>query len=311
MPVPSPGIAYLLIVHSQPNHLKRIIRRLAHPDDHFFVLVDKKQHAAPFQQALSGLKNVTILPQTTSIYWVGMGTVEAELALFRAAFLRGPFAHYVLMSGADYPIKPMPYIRQFLLNAGKNFIPVHSRLHPGGPSHFTSRFTRYHFLNNDYLNPRGAYRNHRFFRQVRRLLEKYPIPRRMTRSRTIYHGPTWVSLTHSFVDYVLKTVSRQPSELAFYRHTYCPDEMFLHSLIKESPFATSNYYDFERETDGKNWLGLFYADWHTPDVVLPKTLDTTDFNALKESHPHALFARKFDEKASAGLLDRIDEYLLV
>lgn len=307
-----PGkIAYLVIAHSQPGHLERLINRLYHPADHFFVLIDGKQPAGPFFRGLKHYPNVHFLTDRIPIYWVGIGTVEAELILFREALRQGPFVQYVLLSGADYPIKPLAYIRNFLLNETRNFIPVHGRVHPGGPSPFSERFTRYHFLNNDYLNPRGKYRNHRFFGRVRRFLEKYPIPRNVPGTRQIYQGPTWVSLTQPFVEYVLKTVAARPGIVSFYRHTYCPDEMFLPSLIKDSPFAETNYFDFERPMEGRNWLGLFYTDWHTPDVALPKILDATDLEPLRESHPHALFARKFDEKTSADLLNRIDEQLLV
>ncbi len=306
----SSRIAYLIIAHHQPDHLNRLIQQLQHSNDHFFVYIDQRQNLQTFQAAVTNQENIHWILHRKSVYWVGIGTVQAELELIKQARQFGEFSQYILLSGSDYPIKPIPYIRSFLISEKRIFIPVHGCIYPSEDERFRNRFDRYHFLDNDFLNPRGLHSNRFPFRHIRRYLTKYPISRSIPAHTRLYQGPTWVGLTQAFVDYLFQEVHLDQL-IKFYRHTYCPDEMFLPSLVKNSPFENDLYFDFERDTQGLNWLGLFYTDWHTPQVVLPKTLDSSDLEALQNSHPHALFARKFDEKKSSELLTLIDETILL
>lgn len=303
-------IAYLIIAHHQPGHLNRLIQRLQHSNDHFFIYIDQRQDLQKFQAAVINQENCHWILRRKSIHWVGIGTVQAELELLKEAYQFGAFSQYVLLSGSDYPIKPLPYIRSFLLNEKRIFIPVHGCIYPTADERFRNRYDRYHFLNNDYLNPRGLRSNRFPFHHIRTYLTKHPISRSIPTQTRLYQGPTWVGLTQAFVDYLFREVDTRRL-VNFYRHMYCPDEMFLPSLVKNSPFEKDLYFDFEQNTEGLNWLGLFYTDWHTPHVVLPKTLDASDLDALQNSHPHALFARKFDEEKSAELLTLIDETILL
>jgi hypothetical protein len=48
-----------------------------------------------------------------------------------------------------------------------------------------------------------------------------------------------------------------------------------------------------------NEHGCTYIDWNAKDVPLPKVLTVDDYDSLVNSQ--CLFARKFDERKSAGL----------
>ncbi|MDR6195219.1 beta-1,6-N-acetylglucosaminyltransferase [Siphonobacter sp. SORGH_AS_0500] len=302
-------IAYLIIAHHQPSHLARLIKQLEHSDDHFFIHVDRKQSIELFQNEVMTTENIHWISDRKSIFWVGIGTVLAEVELLRAAYQYGAFDQYILLSGSDYPIKPPEYIRSFLVQEKRIFIPVQGCIYPTTDRRFSDRFNHYHFINNDFLNPRGKHSNQFFFHQVRKYLNKHPLRRRIPENIQLYQGPTWVGLTHAFVKYLFTEVAIQKL-IRFYKFMYCPDEMFLPTLVKTSPYANDLYFDYEKNTDGLNWLGLFYTDWHTPNVILPKTLVEEDFTALKESHIHALFGRKFDEVKSKELLLLVDKHLL-
>ncbi len=167
-------IAYLIIAHHQPEHLNRFIQRLQHPDDHFFIYIDQRQDVSTFQSSVFPNENIHWIKNKKRIYWVGIGTVQAELELLKATFTFGEFNQYVLLSGSDYPIKSLPYIRSFLINEKRIFIPVQGRIHPSSDERFQNRYNQYHFLNNDFLNPRGKYSNKFPYYQIRKYLDKNP-----------------------------------------------------------------------------------------------------------------------------------------
>jgi hypothetical protein len=55
---------------------------------------------------------------------------------------------------------------------------------------------------------------------------------------------------------------------------------------------------------GQSFESMHYIDWFTPNPTVPKVLDLTDLPAILQSR--ALFARKFDERSSSDLLDKLD-----
>jgi hypothetical protein len=305
--MPASRLAYLVLTYNQPRHLARLIARLAHPDDHFFIHVDAKQDLAPFRDALAGVPNVHFAARRRKLWWAGLSFVKTELDLLRQARASGlDFAQYVLLSGSEYPIKPLGVIRGTLLGRSQSFVVAHDCVYPNPVPGFTERLTRYHFVDFPPFNPRGPYRDHPIWGRLRRWLDRHPIRRAVPDGWRIYSGSTWVTLRAEAVDDVLQFVDDNPGWLRWFRFTYCPEEFILPTILKNGPLAGTLSYDYERPDPTTHWLGAFYIDWHTPNVTLPKTLDNTDFEALRDAHPQALFARKFDEATSAQLLDRID-----
>jgi len=100
---------------------------------------------------------------------------------------------------------------------------------------------------------------------------------------------------------------------AFFRQALCPDEIFFHSIVKDSPFASRITHDFETAADAEefslsNEHGCHYIDWNAKgEDRLPKVLDLADLDRLQTSE--ALFARKFQQERSAALVSRLDRTL--
>ena len=83
--------------------------------------------------------------------------------------------------------------------------------------------------------------------------------------------------------------------LRFFRHVDVPDECIFHTILVNSPLRESLVND-----------DLRYVDWtRTP---LPAILGVQDLDALARSSK--LFARKFDQRVDAEILDLIDARLL-
>ena len=110
------------------------------------------------------------------------------------------------------------------------------------------------------------------------------------------HGCQWWSLTKGCIGYVTNFVGRNRDYTDFHTYTLCPDEIFFHSIVKNSPFSAKITHDFEtaRHLDAffaLNEHGCHYVDWTSEGVLLPKVLDEADLDRLLNSQAH--FARKF------------------
>src|ERR1700733_8425331 len=108
------NIAYLILAHTQPLLVKRLIDRLNQPHIMFYIHVDKKtKNIEVFKSILSTFDNVKII-SNHEVNWMGYTMIEAELDLIKLAYDSGiKFKYYVLMSGQDYPIKDNNYINNF------------------------------------------------------------------------------------------------------------------------------------------------------------------------------------------------------
>jgi hypothetical protein len=99
---------------------------------------------------------------------------------------------------------------------------------------------------------------------------------------------------------------------SFFRHTLCPDEIFFHSVVKQSPFASRITHDFETASNQTDYFlsnehGCHYIDWNAPSGTLPKVLDLQDLDEVLRCQ--CLFARKFDEQRSGARVAWLENML--
>lgn len=99
------------------------------------------------------------------------------------------------------------------------------------------------------------------------------------KNREYYKGANWFDITHDFAEYVL---SKKKELKKQYKFTSCADEVFLQSLIMNSPFESRINQKLSRE-----------IDWSRGNGYSPYTYDAEDYNTLMSSEK--LFARKFSD----------------
>lgn len=82
-------IAYLILCHTDPQHIKRLTRKITeNTNDVAFVHVDSESDFAPFQKELKNLPRVELLEDRVSVHWGGYSSVEATIRLFKYALSR-------------------------------------------------------------------------------------------------------------------------------------------------------------------------------------------------------------------------------
>jgi hypothetical protein len=303
-PAAFPRTVFMIVAHHNPGLLARLVERLEAPWSHVVVLIDAKAEEEAFVKALAG-RRVDFMPreQRVDVQWGGIGLTTAALRMMRQTLARFPAERLCMLSGVDYPIKPIEAIGG-ALRSDIEFVRVDRALDPSR-SGIHDDFVRFaHFNDVRLLNPRSS-RLPALQRTVTRALRVAPRANRSGLS--VYHGCGWWCITRAAADWTLDYFERRPEVFAWLRRVNCPDEIFMQTLLKASPFAGRIAQDmttFAAAPAEANVHGCHYIDWSQPNSSSPKTLDLGDLPALAASS--AFFARKIDPTHSAALLDALD-----
>ena len=297
--------AFLVLAHRQPEMLARLLGRLRAPGVHTFVHIDARMPLQPFLAALGGSDHHTLLqgPDRQAVHWCGFTMVEATVRLLRWAFYStSAFRRFCLLSGADYPIRPIEEIGA-VLAADTEFIQVDRRLSPTGRSAFDRCANQIFTGDRASLNSRTGIP---VLRQAARVAERATY-REWPPGLQIFQGPEWWGLSRAAVASILDAWDAPNSPTAWFRLSRSPDEMIFQTLLKASTRADRIHRDYtgpdEPDPDDKV-QGIHFVDWRTPGPEAPATLELAHLPELLESR--ALFARKFDYVRSRQLMDELD-----
>ena len=236
----SSQLAYLILTHQFPESLARLVNRLNSPRAHFFIHVDSTTDIQPFLRALPPGENVHFTDTRFNVHWRGFKVVDATLQLMKEAVEHEKdFKYCILLSGADYPIKPTDQIEAFFEKANLEYI-HYCRLQDNPP--LMKKVLHYYFYDAiPYDRSRKQPRLFRLFRRKAFRLLSRAVPRQYPKNIEPYFGPPWWNLTGECVAYILDYIQDNPHFLRYYRYTDAPDEMFFQTLVLNSPFATRRF----------------------------------------------------------------------
>ena len=276
-------IAYVILAHQLPEQLVRLVRRLDSPGALFLVHINRRSDDAIYEAARAGLAeldNVVFL-RRHKLYWGAFGHVRATIEGLDELSRRGSQFDYVaLLTGQDYPIKPVSAIERTLAESGGRSFMAIDRL-PGGLADGMDRITYWH--SRRIGKPRGWHL-------------RLPIRRRFPLGLVPWGGSSYWWLSREAVDYVRRFTVDHPGFYRFFKHVDVPDEIFFHTILMNSPLRDSVVSD-----------ELRYVDWTRKPW--PAIFGIGDFETLQRSPK--LLARKFDSSVDSEILDLIDRELLV
>lgn len=277
--------AYLILAHNNYYILEKLIKLLDDERNDIFIHVDKKIDGfdeSYFLHKAIKSKLMFVKPRV-DVKWGHVTFVEAEFILFRRAYEQGRYSYYHLISGVDLPIKSQDYIHNFFVeNSGKEFLGISTDSYKDVQYKVTKIHVSTAFYKLNIL----------WLRKILFLIDKsfalaqhivgYNVVK-LDKNFTLSKGPNWVSVSHDFVGYLL---SKEAECLRIFRHSVCPDEIFIHTVLHNSSFS-DRLYNVEDEYKGCMRL----IDWKRGN---PYVFTKNDFDELMSSD--RLFARKFDEK---------------
>lgn len=278
-------IAHLILVHKAPGQLERLVRALAHPEATCFIHLDRKADKRAFD-AVALLPNAQFIQHRLDVKWGGYSLTRAALEGMRAILQAADQYDFInLISGEDYPIKPLAEIHDFFRqHLGQSFL----EYYPSDSAWWQAnqiRITQYHFTE---LRFPGQY-------AIQRLLNRLLPPRKLPLLPALYGGDMggWYTLSRMCAAYVVEFIDAHSQLRRFARLTWGSDEFLVHTVLLNSPLATTITND-----------NLRYIDW-SGGGSSPKCLTSADLPALAASPK--LFARKFDESRDVVILDQLDQ----
>lgn len=292
-------IAYLILAHDNPAHLRRMIRALRENWTEIFVHIDTKAPRGLFD-TVRDEPQTHFIDQRVSACWGGFSLVRATLNLIEAACSSVDRPdRFVLLSGADYPIRSNRTILELLSRPKTEFISAIRMPTPDGRKPLSRLETLY------FEEARGGYKPLRVLcTQANRLLERYY--KRDYRSAIgdlrPYAGSQWWALSKDAIEYIVNFIDQNDQFVQFYRRSLIPDEMFFHTIVGNSPLS----HRISRN--------VTYADWTAGLKRNPSTLSIEHIERFAdpnfvlddvEGKGPCLYARKFDA-SSATLVESID-----
>jgi hypothetical protein len=296
-------IAYLILAHDDPIHLRRLIKRLDGDGTVFHVHVDAKSDIEVFRSVTADIASVSFCENRAKVTWGAFSVVEATLLLLEAALAQPDQAlsRFVLLSGSDYPIASNAEIEAFFCRSPKKqFVRGFNILEARRKEIW--RIRGRHFRE---LAPRYSWLRAPLF-AVERGLRLFP--RRLPTDLTFICGSQWWAITPDCAQYCVEFARTEPKTVGLFKLMFAPDEIFFHTLIHNSPYANAADPIEPFVDDVISSGGLrFYANFHYVSATMIRTCDHV--RAAFNARPRRLFARKFSSEHSSSVLDCIDRTL--
>src|SRR5882762_8023749 len=102
----------LILAHQYPDHLTDLIKCFDE-DFHFYIHIDKKSRFTTSDiAALRKIPNVELVTQEYRVLWGGINHLRTILLLAKEALKRSDLEYFHVISGQDYLIKPLSYIKR-------------------------------------------------------------------------------------------------------------------------------------------------------------------------------------------------------
>lgn len=301
-------ILYLILAHTQPQQLSRMLLRLEHPDVSFYVHIDRQVAIQPFVDVVQEAKisNVIWAKRRSEIPWGSYGMTEAIFSAFSDLVKNNiPFNYLVCISGMDYPLRPYTGIADYLSKAGGQPIiratPIAELTHWGENRYYRlETYFYWHPLSKEIRTFPPDEPPHTFKGKILQwyLEKRFPLPKPILPQFNVYGGSSWWALTPEVIQFLLGQYSSHSAYKKLFRYCSGAEEMIFHTILGNHP---EWYERLDRRL-------THYQHWSTtkhPDILTVKFCDR-----LKEASEVFPLARKFDERVDSGVLDWIDQELL-
>ncbi|MEX1115796.1 MAG: beta-1,6-N-acetylglucosaminyltransferase [Akkermansiaceae bacterium] len=224
------NLGFIILAHNQPTAIRRLTDILASEGNRVVIHFDTSASAAD-KQAVRQLAEehpdrIQVISKVHCV-WGEWSLVEAVLlALREFAKMPDPPDYIHLMSGADFPIRPIDDLKEFLRRSPNlDFVECCDITQrpwvKGGLGRERLRF----FFPFNFRTSRES------FDRLVRWQRKLKIRRRMPLNLAPHMGSQWWTLRWSTCRKVLDLIAKHPKVPRFFRSTWIPDESFFQTVI--------------------------------------------------------------------------------
>ena len=257
----------------------QLISRLEHPGVIVFVHIDKK--STSLFESLSKQPGIRLIGSRVNVQWAHLSQVHAMFSSYKEIKAAGyDFGHFSVISGQDYPIRPVSQLVDFLSGHGKksflSFIPLSKDGWEGAMKRY-----RYHY----YVRMEKLWRGLMMLTGIRR---QFPFGLKP------YGGAQWINLAKIHMDHIIDFCDTHVSLMSFMETVRFPEEMLFQTLLMNS----------EHRNDCVN-NDLRFVKW-LPGKSNPEILTVQHLTEIRQADDK-YFARKFDAQQSAKLIGLLNE----
>lgn len=305
-------MAYLVFAHMANEQLLRLLRTLrkGSPGAAIVMHFDAKREP-PARRLLLDLDVLMVEPRVR-VNWGDASQVDAMLATIDFAIANVDFEWLTLISGQDYPLRPLNEIEADLQTAGCD---AFVRAGPAGryAYRYELRYWNLPPFRHAYLLPNTVRTSlvglRRRLNAAQRLIRLEGgvrgTPARIgIRAATspfdadfrCFKGSQWMTLNQRAASHLLQFTSKHPEILGHYRRTLVPDESNLQSVA-------CNDKGLQVRDDHRRVIL-----WDESRLAHPVTLTMEHFDLLTSSGKD--FGRKFDMAVDHQVLDALDRVVL-
>ncbi|MEA5583197.1 beta-1,6-N-acetylglucosaminyltransferase [Nodularia harveyana UHCC-0300] len=288
-----PPIGFILLTHTKPHQIIRLVNRLNLMFDHPPIVChhDFSKSDLPID-ALS--KNILLVHPHIKTEWGKFSIVESTLQAFRLMYQRTASPDWcILLSGADYPIKPAGQILDDLASISYDVCIKNEEIKYNAYERNWQKtcYERYCTVKCQFPFPnrnlRLTKRNLTLLKHP--LLTKYFLP--FSTKLRCFAGAEWFCANRKAAEYLIEFHGTNPSLASHYCRVEIPDESYYQTILCNNPHL-------KIKNDN-----LRYIDW-SREGNHPKILMFEDMPKLLASSAH--FARKFDADIDIRILDELD-----
>ena len=282
--------AYLIMAHTQPELLKKLLQMLDDERNDIYLHIDSKSKDYPLEEVAEiPKKSKCIFTERTDVKWGSYSQINCEMVLLKEA-VKTEHAYYHLLSGMDLPIKTQDEIHEFFeKHAGLEFVDEDL------PKISDAALSRVKYAHKFY-GKAGSAKDilGALYTKGQRLLG---VDKTKKYGDIIFQkGRNWFSITHGLAKLV---VEKEAWIKEVFEKSVCGDEMFLQTVARNSEYASKicNPNTMPDVPDTR------YIDWERGSNNNPYVFREADFEELKKAS--GLFARKFDLNIDKKIVEKL------
>lgn len=296
--------AFVITSHADITQLTRLVGVLLEGAPDVRVYISHDLAGEPGIESLAGMRCTVIREKG------GRGDftqIERLISLFRLVEDDGGADYVTVLSGTDYPSRPIGDFLDALPDARDGFLhhfPVFDADHSDWSQREGKQRYRYRWRSLWPLSALARARWHwlhglNLLQPVLRVNIAYGSLRvalrrtRMPEGLTVHGGSAWFTISRRSVRHFLAIVDSRPDIMDWGRTSLAVDEAFVQSIL-----ISAERFEFV------NWNGR-YIDFDSDGFGHPKVLTAADAERIAGSG--AYFVRKVDRTRSAELLNMLDD----
>lgn len=308
--------AYLILSYKDIAQLQRLVRAIRLSSPASAIILHHDPSGEPLDSsAFRTMENVFLVEHPVSVGWADFTQTLALLRSFKWAANKVDFRWLSVISGQDYPLRPLTIAEQDLRDTAFDAFVEADPITTLGWAMFARYYFHYlklprfrHYykvpaslqdqlrkirltINRSHspIHIEGGMRNTRLALGIRAL--RHPFNDRFH----CYKGSDWFTLSRKAVNYVLDFTRDNPSFFNHFRRTYLASEAYVPTILwnnKELKIANDNRR---------------FILWDTNGSAHPILLTHEHFAEMTASGKD--FGRKFDMKLDSRILDELDRTL--